>query len=119
MKIISVALAGCLTLLHLAQFASAQTAKPLLKVPSVDVNKPLPIPILAQPQQDRASLADPTLGASLKAALKALTPTRLQPLPFMPFNLPDPFEHMRSGQLRNPPEENPMPPVIPLQRPTK
>jgi hypothetical protein len=90
---------------------------PLIRLPSLDVDAPLPIPILAQPQKDRASLGDPSLEASLAAALKRITPTRDRPVPFVPLNLPDPFEHMRSGQLRNPPEENPMPPVIPLRKP--
>ena len=91
--------------------------KPLIRLPSLDVNTPLPIPILAQQQKDLASLGDPALEASLSAALKRQSPARTQSMPFMPLNLPDPFEHVRTGQLRNPPEENPMPPVIPLQKP--
>ena len=91
--------------------------KPLIRLPSLDVDTPLPIPILAQQQKDRASLGDPALEASLSAALKRLTPARSQPVPFMALNLPDPFEHVRTGQLRNPPDENPMPPVIPLRKP--
>jgi hypothetical protein len=93
--------------------------KPLLKVPSVDVNVPLPIPMLAQPTKDRASLAEPAFDVSLEATLKKITPTRDKPVPFTPLNLPDPFEYLRYGQLRNPPEESATPPVIPLQRPTK
>ena len=93
--------------------------QPLIRLPSLDVHSPLPIPILATPQQDRASLGDPALQASVHAALKRFTPTRDRPVPFVPLNLPDPFEHIRAGQLRNPPQENPMPPVIPLQKPTK
>jgi hypothetical protein len=93
--------------------------QPLIRLPSLDGQTPLPIPILAQPHQDRASLGDPALQASLDAALKRFTPARDRPVPFVPLNLPDPFEHIRAGQLRNPPEENPMPPVIPLKKPTK
>jgi hypothetical protein len=93
--------------------------RPLIRLPSLDVKSPLPIPILAQPQQDRASLGDPALQASLDAALKRFTPARDRPVPFVPLNLPDPFEHIRAGQLRNPPQENPMPPVIPLKKPGK
>jgi hypothetical protein len=93
--------------------------KPLLRLPSVDVNLPLPIPILAQPQRDRASLAEPALEVSLEAALRPLTPARTQAVPFAPINLPDPFEHVRTAQLRNPPDESPIPPVIPLQKPAK
>lgn len=91
--------------------------KPLIRLPSLDVDTPLPIPILAQQQKDRASLGDPALEASLSAALKRLTPARSRPVPFMALNLPDPFEHVRAGQLRNPPDENPMPPLIPFRKP--
>ena len=91
--------------------------KPLLKVPSADVNKPLPIPILAKPTKDRASLAEPAFDVSLDATLKKITPTRDKPVPFAPLNLPDPFEYRRYGELRNPLEESATPPVIPLERP--
>jgi len=93
--------------------------KPLIKLPSVDVSTPLPLPILAKPLADRASLGEPAFDASLQAAMKQFTPTRTKATPFVPYNLPDPFEHVRYGQLRNPPEESPTPPVIPLVRPTK
>jgi hypothetical protein len=92
--------------------------KPLIKLPSLDVKTPLPIPILAQPAKDRAPVSDPAMEASLDATLKPITPTRVRPVPFVPLNLPDPFENVRYGQLRNPPEENAMPPVIPLVKPT-
>jgi hypothetical protein len=92
--------------------------KPLIKLPSLDVHTPLPIPILAQPVKDRAPVSDPALEASLDATLKRITPKRERPVPFVPINLPDPFENVRYGQLRNPPAENPMPPVIPLVKPT-
>src|SRR5262245_51885526 len=36
-------------------------AKPLIRLPSLDVNSPLPIPILGQHQKDRASVGDPAL----------------------------------------------------------
>ncbi len=92
--------------------------KPLIKLPSVDVQTPTPIPILAQPAKDRASLGDPAFQASLDATLKQIAPRRERPVPFTPVNLPDPFENARYGQLRNPPDESPMPPVIPLVKPT-
>jgi hypothetical protein len=91
--------------------------KPLIKLPSLDVNTPLPIPTLAQPTKDRASLGDPSFDISLQAAMKPFSPQRTRPVPFTPYNLPDPFEHARYGQLRNPPEESATPPVLPLQRP--
>ena len=93
--------------------------KPLIKLPSVDLHTPLAIPILAVPQKDRASVGDPALEASLDAAMKRFTPAARSPIPFAPINLPDPFENVRAGQLRNPPEENPMPPTIPLDRPKR
>ncbi|MBI2808976.1 MAG: hypothetical protein HYX68_28670 [Planctomycetes bacterium] len=93
--------------------------QPLLRLPSRDASAPAPLPILAQPKADRASLGDPSFEASVAVALKDLSPSRDEPVPFLPLNLPDPFEHLRYGQLRNPPEESAMPPVIPLDRPTK
>src|SRR2546421_39995 len=65
---------------------------PLVRLPSVDARETIPLPILAQPQRDRASLADPTIEASMAAALGEITPHRLLPVPFAPLNLPDPFE---------------------------
>lgn len=102
-----------------AQQGAKDNAKPLIRMPSVDVNQPLPIPILARPQKDRASLADPGLEASLQAAIRPVAAVRNHPAPFVPINLPDPFENVRAGQLRNPPEESPMPPAMPLQKPTR
>ncbi len=93
--------------------------KPLIKLPSIDMNTPLPLPTLARPMVDRASLGEPAFEASLDAAMKRITPTRERPVPFVPYNLPDPFEHVRYGQLRNPPEESATPPVLPLIRPSK
>ena len=94
-------------------------AKALIKLPSVDAQTPLPIPILAQPAKDRAPLGDPAMQASLDATLKPIAAKRDRPVPFTPLNLPDPFENARQGKLRNPPDENPMPPAIPLVKPTK
>jgi hypothetical protein len=90
---------------------------PLLRLDSIDAREPLPLPILAQPQKDRASLADPTLAASIAAALRPLTPARAEPLAFAPMNLPDPFENVPTGEIRNPPAEDSMPPAIPLRTP--
>ena len=93
-------------------------ATALIRLPAVDVQTPLPIPILAQPQVDRVPLGDPAFEESLGAALRQLSPARDRPVPFTPLNLPDPFENVRTGQLRNPPEESPSPPTVPVQRPT-
>ena len=104
-------------IISMGQRYASEIMIPRLDLIGLDVNTPLPIPILASPVKDRASLGDPTLEASLAAALKRLTPARDRPVPFTPLNLPDPFEHLRYGQLRNPPAESATPPVIPLQRP--
>jgi hypothetical protein len=93
--------------------------KPLIKLPAVDTNTPLPLPTLARPLADRASLGEPAFEASLLAAMKRYTPAREKPAPFVAYNLPDPFEHVRYGQLRNPPEESAMPPVMVIPRPVK
>ena len=90
-----------------------QPAGPLLRLPSVNVEQPIPVPILAKPQRDRASLADPTLEVSVAAALTPLTPRRAGPVPFVPINLPDPFEHGHAIRLRNPPDEAPLPQIAP------
>jgi hypothetical protein len=93
--------------------------KPLARVPATDVESPLALPILAKPKADRASLDDTTMEASQAAALRPLTPERKQHEPFVPLNLPDPFEHARTGGLRNPPEESPNPPTVPVETPRK
>lgn len=94
-------------------------AGPLVRVPSVNVEQPIPLPILAQPQRDRASLADPTLEASVAAALAKVSAGRAAPVPFVPINLPDPFEHSQAVRLRYTPDELPTPPPITPRTPTK
>jgi hypothetical protein len=93
--------------------------KPLIKLPAVDTNTPLPLPTLARPLVDRASLGEPAFEASLLAAMKRFMPAREKPAPFVAYNLPDPFEHVRYGQLRYPPEEIATPPVMVIPRPMK
>jgi hypothetical protein len=63
------------------------------RLPSVDVNQPLPLPLLAQPVPDRAPLDDATGEASHTAALAAAPPRRGTPAPFLRLGLPDPFEN--------------------------
>lgn len=84
---------------------------PLVRLWSNDVNEPLPLPILGTGVRDRASLADPSLEASVAAAQAKLSPVRTQMVPFQPHNLPDPFEHSHAVRLRNPPEELAAPPL--------
>ncbi|MCI0680743.1 MAG: hypothetical protein L0Y71_01450 [Gemmataceae bacterium] len=92
--------------------------QPLIRLWSWHVNDPLPLPILATAVRDRASLADPSLDASIAAAKAKIEPVRKQPVPFQAANLPDPFEHANTIRLRNPLDENPAPPlsVNPLTR---
>ena len=91
--------------------------RPVVQLPAADVNKPLPIPVLGQPKQDRAALDDTTLEASQAAALSKLRPRRTGPVPFAPVNLPDPFENLRSGALRHLPAESDQPPAVPVRTP--
>ncbi len=83
----------------------------LIRLWSPDVNEPVPLPILGTDVKDRASLADPSLEASVAAAQAKLNPVRTQPVPFQAMNLPDPFENAQAVRLRNPPEESPEPPL--------
>jgi hypothetical protein len=94
-------------------------AGPLVRLPSIDGEQPIPLPILAQPHRDRASLADPTLEASVAAALAPVTVARTAPVPFTPLNLPDPFENSQAIRLRYTPDELPTPPPITPRTPTK
>jgi hypothetical protein len=66
-----------------------------VRVPSVDVNKPIPLPILAKPSSDRAPLDDATIEASNAAALSGTVPARTKPAPFLKLTLPDPFENRK------------------------
>lgn len=92
---------------------------PPVRLPSADPQTPMPLPILAKPAADRASLADPTLEASVAAALASLTPQRTESAPFTPLNLPDPFEHAEAVRLRWVLEELPTPPPLTIVTPAK
>src|SRR5262249_35143701 len=83
----------------------------LVRVPGPDLNRPVPLPILAPAQPDRAPLTDPSGEASLAAALAQPIPLRTTPAPFVRLNLPDPFENHHAVRLASPPEEDPNPPV--------
>jgi hypothetical protein len=89
----------------------------LVVLPAVDVESPLPLPLLARPKPDRASLEDTTLEASQAAALRPFVPRRTTPVPFAPLNLPDPFENQRHGGLRRMLDENDQPPATPVRTP--
>jgi hypothetical protein len=64
-----------------------------VRIPSVDVNLPIPVPILAQPASSRAPFDDVTADASRTAALATAPPARTTPAPFLKIDLPDPFEY--------------------------
>jgi len=89
----------------------------LVRLPSRDVNQPLPLPILAHPGIDRAPLDDPSAEESLKAVLAATMPVRMNPAPFARRNLPDPFENSQTVRLRALPPEEPNPASGPLRPP--
>lgn len=80
-------------------------AGPLLRIPQVDSEQPTPLPALAKIKVERAALADPTVAASVQAALAQAIPMRALPEPFTPLNLPRPFEHREAVRLRQPPAE--------------
>ena len=83
-----------------------------LRVPSVDVEKPVGLAPMARPLPDRGALADPTLPASRSAVLSAALPERSRPAPFVRLTLPDPFEHRDAVRLRSPVGEEQVPNTI-------
>ncbi len=91
--------------------------QPLVHLPAVNASMPIPVPILSQPVPDRASLGDPAFDISVESAMKAFAVVRDRPISFVPINIPDPFENVRYGQLRNPPDENATPVVVPFAKP--
>ncbi len=70
-----------------------------VRVPSANVNEPIPLPIQAQPVSDRASLDDPTAEASTAAAVAAPIPARTTKAPFLKLTLPDPYDHRRMDSV--------------------
>ena len=88
-----------------------------VRVPSRDVSLPPALPILGVLTVDRASLDDPTTEESSRAALAATPPARTNPAPFVPRNLPDPFENSQTIKLRNSPAEEPAPSSGPVRIP--
>ncbi len=67
-------------------------AKPLVRLPSVNVEAPVELPPLAKFQPERAPLTDVTGEVSRAAVLAEPVPVRATPEPFARFVLPDPFE---------------------------
>jgi hypothetical protein len=88
-----------------------------MKDKGIDVNQPPPLPTQSQPVPDRASLEDPTLEASIVAAVAAKVPLRTGPVPFQRVSIPDPFENYNPVRLSQPPTEDSQPPVGPARNP--
>jgi hypothetical protein len=88
-----------------------------IRVPSPDVNRLIPLPLLARPASDRAALDDPTLDASTAAALAAPLPPRGSKAPFLKQTLPDPYDNRRTDVST--PEESKEFPVASPQTPKR
>lgn len=86
-----------------------------VRVASLDVNEPIPLPILARPMSDRASLDDPTVDVSSAAAIAAPIPARTKKAPFLKLTLPDPYDRRRTDEPA--PEESKEFPLGTPQRP--
>jgi hypothetical protein len=80
-----------------------------VRVSSADVNQPVPLPILARPVIDRASLEDASQEASHVASLAATMPVRSLAAPYLRFTLPNPFEFRDAVQSKTTLDEDPMP----------
>lgn len=103
----------------LARPTQALPAGQRIRAASPDMDQPVPLPILARPAIDRAPLDDPTGDASIAAALATTPPLRAAPAPFLRLGVPDPFEHGNTVRLRQPPEDDQSPPVLPTRTPAK
>jgi hypothetical protein len=80
-----------------------------IRLPSADLNQPIPLPTLAQKQAEPMSSDDPTGEVSLAGALAASAPERATPAPFLRLVVPDPFEHRHTVRLRAELLEDPTP----------
>ena len=80
----------------------------LSKLPSIDMARPVDLPILARPTPDRASLEDPTSDYTATSVIAVTLPLRDTTAAFTRFNLPDPFENVEAARLRAPFPEDPL-----------
>jgi hypothetical protein len=80
-----------------------------IRVPSPDVNQPVPLAPLAQPVSERPGQEDPTADFSQAAVRATPLPVRANPAPFERLTLPDPFEHRQTVRLTNTPAEEAKP----------
>jgi hypothetical protein len=96
---------------------SAETVElpqaPLVRLWSWDSETPIPVPILGTAARERASLADPSLEASVLATQTPVQLDRAAPVSFQSMNLPNPFEHAEAVRLRTPLEEQAAPILTP------
>jgi hypothetical protein len=91
--------------------------KPGVRLPTLEADAPLEVPILASRVVDRGIAGDPTREASRRQALSASLPGRANLVPFERIGIPDPFAHRRTVELPSPPAEPPPPPVSRVQTP--
>ncbi|HEV3145921.1 MAG TPA: hypothetical protein VGZ47_18695 [Gemmataceae bacterium] len=72
---------------------------PLSRQRAPNVHEPPPLPTLAKPAANRASLEDPTADFSNEQVIARDLPLRSQPAPFQRVNLPEPFAPKRTTRL--------------------
>ena len=80
---------------------------PATRAASANPAEVLPLPPLARPVADRASLDDPSADFSAKAVTGAPLPIRSTRAAFVRVNLPDPFEYADTARLRLDAAEDP------------
>jgi hypothetical protein len=90
----------------------------LIELPRLDLSRPVPLGYLGLQLPDRVPLEDPTGDASVDAALAGNPPARVEPVPFAPQNLPDPFQNAQTVKVRTPLAEDTTP-VSGAPRPPK
>jgi hypothetical protein len=73
--------------------AKVLAASDRVRLASVDPRQPTPLPISAQPVNDRFPIEDVTAEASLAGVLSSPPPARTAPAPFIKTRSPDPFEN--------------------------
>src|SRR4051812_47628898 len=61
-----------------------------------------PLPIFGTYTKDQIPAADPSLEVSVALTKAPLAPARIGEVPFVPSNLPDPFENAETVRLRQP-----------------
>jgi hypothetical protein len=77
-----------------------------LRIDEEGMDGTIAVPPVIQPAAIAAATVDPTRDSSWKAALAGPLPPRDAAAPFVRRNLPDPFEHRRTGELRPTPAES-------------